>query len=72
VVPVRGGKEIVRVVGDVNDDTKVDLKDVILVLQAISDVKITVVMNRQADVNGDGKIGLQEAIYILQDVAGLR
>jgi hypothetical protein len=62
----------VRVVGDVNDDTKVDLKDVILVLQAISDVKITVVMNRQGDVNGDGKIGLQEAIYILQGVAGLR
>jgi hypothetical protein len=72
VVTVSGGKEIVKVVGDVNDDEKVDLRDVILVLQVMADVKTGVVMNRQGDVNGDGLMDMRDAIYIIQKVGGLR
>ncbi len=58
-------------IGDVNNDTAIDLKDVILSLQVCaglypSDVVLT------GDVNGDHKIGLEEAIFGLQVIAGLR
>ena len=58
-------------IGDVNNDTAIDLKDVILSLRVCaglypSDVVLT------GDVNGDHKIGLEEAIFELQVIAGLR
>ncbi|MEI6261647.1 MAG: ice-binding family protein [Deltaproteobacteria bacterium] len=58
-------------IGDVNNDTAIDLKDVILSLRVCaglypSDVVLT------GDVNEDHKIGLEEAIFELQVIAGLR
>lgn len=58
--------------GDVKQDGKVDLLDVILALQVCAGIKPAEEVNNQADVNGDRKIGLAEVIYILQRVSELR
>lgn len=60
--------------GEMNNDTRIDLADAILVLQiAIGDTSQTSLLNYMtADVNSDGKIGLAEVIYILQKIAGMR
>ena len=58
--------------GDINRDDVVDLADAILILQVISGVLPTAIIERSADVDNDGKLGLAEAIYIFQKLAGLR
>lgn len=60
--------------GDINGDKTVDLSDVILTLQIISDDLFVdgLYYSLASDVNGDKKIGTEEAIYILQEMAGLR
>jgi len=59
--------------GDINGDSGVDLKDVILCLQIMANLNPSIgALLSDIDVNSDGKIGMQEAIYILQVVAGLR
>lgn len=61
--------------GDINDDCLIDLRDVILVLQLITNrATLQSVPDNSgvnADVNGDSRIGLPEVIYILQKEAGL-
>jgi hypothetical protein len=57
-----------KIVGDINDDGKVDLADAILALQVTSGKSVTVKVE-----NGvNGKIGLTEAVYALQKTVGLR
>jgi len=59
--------------GDVNNDAKTDLGDVIVSLQVLSSIDTTGnTITILADTNSDGKIGLQEVIYLLQKVAGMR
>lgn len=59
--------------GDVNNDGKIDLIDVILSLQVLSNMDTTgKTITIAADANNDSKIGLAEAVYILQKVAGWR
>jgi len=58
--------------GNVNNDTTVDLKDVILSIQVSAGLTPTSYVYKKCDINGDGKIGLEEAVYDLQVVAGLR
>jgi parallel beta-helix repeat protein len=58
--------------GDVNADCALDLKDVIIAIQLMSDVAPSSSIDVRADVNGDGKIDLSEALYILQKILGLR
>jgi len=53
---------------DINDDDKIDLVDVILVLQEISGVTTGVPYNLQKDVNNDDRIGLAEAIFVIRVV----
>lgn len=57
--------------GNVNNDTSVDLKDVIMLLQVCAGLTPAGV-STGGDVNSNGKIGLEEAIYALQIVAQLR
>ena len=58
--------------GDINNDSYIDLADVILVLQILAETQGTLNINKGADVNGDAKIGLEEVTYILQHISGLR
>lgn len=67
---------ISRLKGDVNNDAKVDLADVVLSLQVISGKSPAGIRADYAasgaDVNGDGRIGLAEVQFSQQRVAGLR
>ena len=57
------------VLGDANGDSKVNLRDAIMVLQAANGKDVTI--NRSAaDVTGDGKVNLQDAIRILKRANG--
>lgn len=60
---------MVYLMGDVNGDKEVNLEDIIITLNLLTN-RTTTGVQRGADVNGDGRIGGQEAIYILQDVSG--
>ena len=52
-------------VGDVNGDGAVNLKDVIVTLQAVTGQTVESIY-LEADVDGDDRIGVTEAIMILQ------
>jgi hypothetical protein len=58
--------------GDVNADGAVNVKDAIVVLQALSAWKPLPAVTIGADVNGDGAIGMADIIFILQKAAGIR
>lgn len=49
--------------GDLNDDNKIDLSDLVMCLKIISGMEVAT--NIQADVDGDHKIGVEESVYIL-------
>ncbi|MCD7769155.1 MAG: dockerin type I domain-containing protein, partial [Oscillospiraceae bacterium] len=58
------------VLGDVNDDGKVNTRDIILVSQYLAGL-VELSIQDAADVNGDGKINTRDLILISQYVAGL-
>ena len=62
---------ISSLIGDINNDGKVDLTDVIISLQLLTGIDSVSSFSAGADVNGDGKIGIEEAIYVLEKVSGL-
>ncbi|CAN2046258.1 putative pectate lyase C (modular protein) [Candidatus Magnetomoraceae bacterium gMMP-1] len=51
--------------GDLNDDGKIDLTDLILSLQVITNIEPFLAIHKEADVNNDNKIGMEEAVYDL-------
>ncbi len=55
--------------GDLNSDKLINLTDVILGLQILSNVEQLPFVEKGADFNGDERIGIEEAIYILQMVS---
>ena len=55
--------------GDIDGDCKVDLTDVIKVLQILVGMTLEGTINPAADVDDDRKIGEAEIIYILKQVA---
>jgi len=57
------GKKIVEL-GDINGDGSIDLKDVIVGLQVLTDSDPTGVTTA-SDVNDDAKVGLEEVIFDL-------
>jgi hypothetical protein len=57
--------------GDVNDDRVVDLKDVIVALQVVSG-HTTGPIRLAADVDGDGQVGLAEVVFVMDKVIGWR
>ena len=62
-----------QIPGDMNDDGKLDLADVVMALQITSHMdNAGWTINPDADVNRDGKIGFNEVIYVLQKIGGLR
>ncbi|MCP4109413.1 MAG: hypothetical protein GY749_28460 [Desulfobacteraceae bacterium] len=56
---------------DINNDGTVDLRDAIIVLRALSEIKQDADIYSDADINGDEKIGLQEIIYIIQMISAI-
>ena len=52
--------------GDIDGNQEIDLKDAILALRAIAGFKDMDTINLNADVNGDGQIGEGEVLYILR------
>lgn len=54
--------------GDLNNDTIVDLTDLILSLQVLSGQNPSIII--ESDVNNNGKTGMEEVLYILLDVSG--
>jgi len=62
----------VPLVGDLNGDGVVDLRDALLALAAMSGGGPTTGFQQGAAVNKDGKIGAAELILVLQEVAGWR
>jgi hypothetical protein len=58
--------------GDLNNDGKTDLTDLIISLQIVCNILPSASINITADANGDGKIGVAESVFILEKTAGLR
>jgi len=58
------------IMGDVNGDQVVDLKDLALALRIMTETahKDTLV-NVSADVNNDNRIGIEEVMYILKEIS---
>ncbi len=61
---------LLSMVGDVNGDGTVSLKDVITALQAVTGQTVES-LYLDADADGDGRIGIAEAIMILRKLGGL-
>ena len=58
--------------GDLNDDRQVDLKDALVAFRVLVGGEAGVSLNFRADVDGDYRAGQAELVYILQSVAGIR
>ncbi|MBW1913550.1 MAG: metallophosphoesterase [Deltaproteobacteria bacterium] len=56
-------------IGDINRDGRVDLKDVIVSLQIVTQTTPNGSVFTDADVNGDSRVGMEETIYGLHKVA---
>ncbi|MDM8536767.1 dockerin type I domain-containing protein, partial [Desulfobacterales bacterium HSG17] len=57
--------------GDINKDSRVDLKDAVLVLQILCNIDTNQTVFKEADINKDGKIGIQEAVFILVQISNI-
>ncbi len=58
--------------GDVNGDTAVDFKDVLLLRRAVAGiVTLTESQRKKADVNGDGDVDLKDVLKLRRIVAGV-
>ena len=55
------------IIGDVNGDGFVDLKDVVTALQGLTGQSPAVII-KEADIDGDGYIGIGEAVMILRRI----
>lgn len=62
----------VVIIGDIDGNDTIDLRDAILVLKIISALPPGTAVYNGADVDGDERIGTTEIIYILQRIAQLR
>jgi|GEM_PF-3509670 len=57
--------------GDIDGDNVTDIRDVIIMLRILSDIRdagISITLNA-ADVNRDGRIGTEDAVFILQEIS---
>ncbi len=59
------------IICDTNGDSKVDITDVVLSLQATCGLEAVQQLYLASDVNGDGRIGVEEAIYAMRVASGM-
>ena len=64
--------DTVLLIGDVDGDCTVDLRDAVVALEIIGAYEISQDVATRSDVNADLIIGLHEVIYILQKISGIR
>jgi hypothetical protein len=62
-----GGTISVRLMGDVNGDGRVDLKDIALVARAFGSTPTSPNWNPAADLNGDGKIDMKDITLVARN-----
>ena len=62
-------KASARTPGDLNGDTKIDLKDGLLISQHLAGWKVEINLS-SADVNGDNKVDLKDGLLLKQFLAG--
>jgi hypothetical protein len=71
--PVR---DAFSVLGDVNDDKRVDLADAVLVMQVLTRIKNDGIVSNYplsgSDLGGNSRIGMEDAIYVIQSAAEIR
>lgn len=65
-------RDIFKVAGDINQDGKMDLADLIISLKVLIGDDAIFQVHRWAAINGDAKIGLEESLYLMQVLSGLR
>ncbi len=58
-------------IGDIDEDSDVDLTDAIMVLKEMTGYEPALAGHVELDVNGDDRIGLEDARYILQTLSGV-
>jgi len=58
--------------GNINDDDRTDLADVILILRLLTGTETASTVNMEAETGGDEKIGLADAIHIMKTLAELQ
>jgi hypothetical protein len=63
------GVDLVTERGDVNGDTTLNLKDIILALQISAGQEVSMSLQLDSDVNQDGRIGVPEALFGLQKLS---
>ena len=56
--------------GDLNDDGRINSKDVICLLRYIAGWELDGLVEDALDVNGDGKINSKDAVHLLRYIAG--
>ncbi|MBW3624034.1 MAG: hypothetical protein KY468_11555 [Armatimonadetes bacterium] len=64
--------DLPEVIGDVNQDSLTDVRDVILVLQAALNLAtLTVEQKTAADLSGDGTVDVRDAVLLLKKITGI-
>lgn len=58
--------------GDVNADDRVDMIDMVLLLQIFAGIQTDKPVFPGTDINGDAKTGLAELIFIIRSIAGFQ
>jgi thermitase len=57
---------VVTVIGDINGDFKVDIKDLVLLIKSFGSYPNHPRWNANADVNGDGKVDIKDLVLVIK------
>jgi hypothetical protein len=60
------GWAVITIIGDINGDFKVDIKDLVLVIKHFASYPIHPLWNPDADVNSDGKVDIKDLVLVIK------
>jgi len=66
VVAAGGPIEVTVLTGDTNNDGKVDIKDLVLLIKAYGTIPGKLRWNPNADLNGDGKVDIKDLVLLIK------
>jgi len=61
------GKVKIKLMGDINGDGKVDIKDLVLLIKSFGSYPSHPRWNADADVNGDGKVDIKDLVLLVKN-----